>query len=171
MTDAEFESQAKRADKGNVWRDYRRKIIELKTRGWPTQTATLEAKRLGVERLAELEYAKVVAQQLADDGQGLEIPPDEESPISQKTKSAFLDDVHWVYENIGKPMEQRDTPPSHGARWLMIQAEADPKVLREPLMMMAKRADLDKTEAAIREDCRRSYQEIRKVLDRIGGRT
>ena len=159
MTPEEFRKQA---EQQGYWPQYRQRLKDLLKRQWPQGSAEIQARNETIK-----------AMQDADDERRRKLT-DESGPAADSStdnaRASYLNDVHWVYQNIDLDEAQRTPPPSPGALYLLRIAKEDSKVLREPLMMLARKTEVDKTEQAIRADCRKSREEIRRILDKIGNR-
>lgn len=81
--------------------------------------------------------------------------------------SQYLADAEWVYNNIGNDDVVPEDAPNPGAWWLLTQSRDDPKMLRDAMMLLAKRSEVDATENSIQKDCVRTRDELMKTMERI----
>ena len=84
-----------------------------------------------------------------------------------KPHSTFMEDVQWAYSKILVRGVKAEDAPSSGAYWMLLQARMDPKVLREPLMLLARKIDQGGEEGEFKRDLERSENELMEMLARV----
>lgn len=92
--------------------------------------------------------------------------PDPGNPARNQA-SQYLADAEWVYNNIGNDNVVPEDAPSPGAWWFLTISRDDPKMLRDAMVLIAKRSEVDATESAIQKDCVRTRDELMKTMERI----
>lgn len=136
----------------------------------PTMVAMQEAAaRKSAERVARIAAGLPEPVEPAPVPEPLPTPDDEsdDAPPPAGAPRTLLQDAEWVYQNMTRKGVKQADAPSCGAWWLLEQARADPKVLLQPLMLIAKRDQIDEEELAIKRDCRRTAAELKKTIDRL----
>lgn len=169
---ADFKSRLMRQGK---WLDFDRAVSDLVAAGLAQGAAYLQARReWGKEPADTVRRAAGSARAVAAKKAEAPAGAFSEGPAAgvvagadRKRGSSYLADAEWVYQNIGNEFVDPKDAPSDGAVWLLEQARADPKVLREALLLMAKRSEVDATEDAIQRDCRRTREELLRTMGKI----
>ncbi len=87
-----------------------------------------------------------------------------EAPVSHST---YIEDAIWAYHNLHNDGATLQDAPSPGAWGLLLRARVDGKVLDQPLMLAAKRAQIDGEEEAIRRDCSHKAEDIRRLIRKL----
>lgn len=83
-----------------------------------------------------------------------------------KPPSTYLDDCKWALANAAISDVKPQDSPSPDAWFLMVNLRGNPALLREPLMLMAKKT-AEVNDAAIDADLRRSERELDEAIDKV----
>lgn len=85
-----------------------------------------------------------------------------------KPLTTYLQDAQWVYQNISLADVTAADAPSAGAWWLLLQARDDPKILREAMLVLARKSDVDDdAERGIQAESQRTDSELTEMIEML----